>query len=149
MSFLSDLDWQGYIDIINEFHEDAFQEVIHWKSIINKYDRFGEDGGEVTEDIPLRGLVQYNYFRNWPINKPTTTGEIDKESIIVYFNNNYLDGLGYLDSFGKFKFNQGRDMFVIRDITYKPSGESQIAQAKGTPILHFIILKREEKMTGT
>jgi len=148
MSFLTPEEWVEYETVINDFHDDAFQEDIHWLTLVNKVNPFGEDGDEKVQDVPLKGLISYNYFRSWPMNKGTTTGEIDKESCMMYLNNQYLSDNGYLNANGQFKFNPGLDRFAIRGITYKATGDAQISQANGKPLLHFVILKREEIPTG-
>lgn len=148
MTLITDTQWQEYEDAINQFHSDAFQENILWISIINKIDKFGEDGNEKKKEINLKGLITYNYFRSWPMNKDTQTGEIDKESILVFFNNKYLSDLGYINVNGQFKFDPSKDRFKVRGVQYKASGDSQVSQTKDKPLLHFIILKREEIDTG-
>lgn len=148
MAFLSSADWQEYKDIINEFHEDANQEPIIWRRMTSNLHRYGEDGGETHVDTNLLGLVQYNFFRSWPINKTTTTGELDKESCMLYLNIEYLRGLGFLTADEQFAFRPAEDRFLIDGKLYKAAGDSQAAQAHDENLLLFIVLKREETDTG-
>lgn len=147
MAFIKDKDWEKYIDTINKFQEDAFQHEIIWKRAINSVTRFNE--GEIRrETITLKGLIQYNEFRNWPITLNTDTGALDKQSVMVYFNIKYLEELGYTDQYGNLLVDHGLDDFIINGVKYKPQGDSQVSQAKDKPILTYIILKREEIDTG-
>ncbi len=148
MAHLTDDDWQEYIDIIDEFHEDANQQEVIWRKLTNNFNRWGEDGGETYEDIPTLGLVQYNFFRSWAINKTTSTGELDKESCMVFFNQKYLSDNGWLTTNNQFKFRPGEDRFIIDGELYKARGNSKAAQANDQTLLIFIILKREETDTG-
>ena len=149
MSNLTPADWDAHTDAINSFHDDAFQHVITWKRIITNLDENGEDGNIRYEDIELRGLMLYNYFRSWPTNKNDQAGEIDKQSCLLYLNSEYLRGLGYLNNLDQFDFLPVEDRVIINGLVYKANGESQAAQAKDKNLLHFIILKREELETGS
>lgn len=140
--------WDQYKEIINNFHEDAFKEEIIWERHINVLSEHGEDGSNTSQLITLEGLVGYNDFRNWPINVHTTSGETDKQNLQLWLNLKYLEGLGYTNEHNLFQFNPGLDYFHIRGQKYKSSGESGSAQAQGTPLLFFIILKREEIATS-
>lgn len=147
MSYINQGTWNKYKNILREFHDDAMQEDIIWKRTFVRKGRFNEDTRR--EEINLKGLVHYNYFRNWPINDINVTGEIDKESVLLYLNQDYLEELNYLDSNNQFNFNQGLDRFIIEGITYKPMGHSKAGQTKNDTVLVFIILQKEELNTGT
>lgn len=148
MAHMTQKQWDRYIAVINEWQEDAFQQEIIWKSNITNLNRYGEDSNVRYHDISLRCLIHYNNFRTWPINLFTDTGEIDKQSVMVFFNIAYLDSLGYADENGVLMFDPGLDKFIINGVVYTSGGESQVAQAKDKPILSFLILKREETDTG-
>jgi hypothetical protein len=148
MAHLTQADWDEYGDIINEFHEDANQEDITWRRMSSNLNRWGEDGGETYTDTTILGLIQYNFFRSWAINKTSTTGELDKESVLVYFNTEYLRQSGWLTTGDQFDFRPGEDRFIINGQVYKALGDSQVAQAKEKTLMSFIILKREETKTG-
>ena len=145
---MTEADWNMHKNAINTWHEDAFQQEITWlRNIVNR-DHNGEDGNFRQESVVLKGLVSYNFFRSWPIDQQTDTGEIDKQSCMLILNLKWLGDNGYLNGENQLDFNQGDDRFIIDGIKHAPSGDSQIAQAKTDPLLFFIILKREEVETG-
>ena len=148
MAHMTQEQWDDYINIINEWQEDAFQQDITWLKTATVISKNGEDNNHRFKEINLKGLIQYNQFRAWPITQTTDSGETDKESILVYFNIKYLKDLGYTNNHDQFKFNPDYDRFLINGLTYKAFGESQVAQAGAKPLLVFIILKREEIETG-
>jgi hypothetical protein len=144
MAHLSQADWDAHKAAIDEFHEDAFQQDVIWKKSVTVLSKNGEDNNERSIDTLLKGLVLYNYFRSWAINKSDHAGEIDKQSCMLYLNNQYLEDLGHINNTGQFKFKPVEDRFLINGILYKANGESQAAQTNNKPLLHFIILKRED-----
>ena len=144
MAHLTQADWDAHAAAINEFAEDAFQQLITWRTNITNLSEHGEDDVNRTRDITLKGLVLYNYFRSWPTNKPDVAGEIDNESVLIYFNSKYLADEGYINSDGQFDFQPVTDRFWVNGLQYKASGESQAAQSNDQPLLHFVIMKREE-----
>lgn len=148
MALLNPEDWQSHIDIVNDFHNDAFQQDVIWQRTIRKLSSHGEDSGPKTENIILKGLLQYNNFRSWPINKDEITGQVDNESNLLYLNLQYLKDNNYLNSDGQFIFDPGMDKFIINGVKYSPKGDSQAAQASDTVLFHFIVLKREEVDSG-
>lgn len=148
MAHMTQKQWDRYIAVINEWQEDAFQQEITWLRNITRQNQFGEDSNMRFESVTLKGLIHYNNFRTWPINLYTDTGELDKQSVMVFFNIAYLNELGYADENGVLKFDPGLDRFEINGIIYTNAGESQVSQAKDKPLLCFIILKREETPTG-
>lgn len=144
MGHMTQADWDAHEKAINDYHEDAFQQDVIWKRLITNLSINGEDGAERSNDITLKGLIVYNFFRSWPMNKPDTTGEIDQESCVLYLNNKYLNDNGYLNINGQFNFKPVEDRFIINGVIYKPSGDAQISQTNYKTLLHFVILKREE-----
>lgn len=148
MVFINDAEWLLYKETINAFHEDAFQQEIVWHRSLLRISKNGFDNKSTTlEPIIIKGLIQYNDFRSWPINKETKGGEIDSESMLVFLNLAYLGTLGYLNSFGQFDYKPDLDRFEVNGVTYVDKGNSQTAQAKGDALLHFLVLKREELNT--
>ncbi len=148
MGHLTDQDWQDYYDAINEWQDDVFQQDIVWKRNYVNNSKTGEDNNIRFMDITLKGLIQYNYFRSWPVNQTEDSGEIDKNSIVIYLNIDYLDKLGYINSNKQFTFNPGLDRFLINGLVYTTDGESHVAQAHHKPLFIFMVLKREEIQTG-
>ena len=90
-----------------------------------------------------QALCYYNAFRNWPINKATVTGELDDENLSILVTKSYIEQLGHLTPEGYWDFNWSEDRFVINGITYKPSGDTQVAQAKDEALVFMVILKRD------
>lgn len=148
MNFMKPEDWNMHINAINSWHEDAFQEEIIWERAVTTRDYDGEDNNLRPESITLKGLVSYNFFRTWPIDQATDTGEIDKQSCLVMLNLKWLNEQGYLNEEKHLDYDPGHDKFIINGISHVPSGDSPISQAYDNPLLFFIILKREEIDTG-
>lgn len=147
MAFMKPEDWQAYQDTLNEWQEDMFQQPVTWESKRKTRTVHGEYQ-ERPSSIELKGLIQYNYFRSWPITKIKDSGEVDKESMILYLNIKYLADNGWANMAGQFMFDPGYDRFIVNGVTYKAMGESQAAQAHDKPLFLFIILKREELSTS-
>lgn len=149
MKLMTDKHWKMHNDAVNTFHNDAFQQTIIWKKNTVRTNLFNEDHGQTYSNINLLGLVQYNQFRAWPITRMTDSGEIDKQSCLVYLNNKYLEENNLLNSHGQFQYDAGKDFFEINGVTYKAMGDSQASQVQNSnPQLFFLILKREDIMTG-
>ena len=55
----------------------------------------------------------------------------------------YLNKLGYINEDGYFDFNWAEDRFIINGIPYRPSGDTNVSQAKDEAIVFLIILKRD------
>ena len=150
MAFLSEQDWVDYINTINEFAEDAMQEVITWYRSRGGLDRYQEDNStERFTQITLRGLMLYNVFRTWPIDRDSETGNLDNQNCVLILNNKALETLGYLGPNGYFNFNSSADKFYVAGIEYRAAGDTAAAQAKAIqtqsyPLLTFIILTRHE-----
>lgn len=147
---LSTAQWQVYKNIINKAHDSFNQDSITWHRHIRGFQRYGEDTkvNEHYDDIILKGLVGYNIFRTWPMTKETTAGATDKENIVLMLNKKYLEDLGYLNSDGFFAMDPGKDKFTHREMAYRAAGETEVAQAGDDPLMFYIVLKREESVTG-
>lgn len=149
MKLMTDKQWKMHNDAVNNFHDDAFQQQVIWRKNVVRTNLYNEDSGQKYEDKVLLGLVQYNQFRAWPITRMTDSGEIDKQNCLLYINNKYLSENNLLNSEGQFKYDAGKDFFLINGVEYKSMGDSQAAQVQNSnPQLFFIILKREDLMTG-
>jgi hypothetical protein len=149
MGFITDQEWAQYAAELNDFHNDAFQQSIIWHRSLLRISKDGEDDNPSTlQPITLKCLIQYNDFRSWPITKDTITGGLDAESMLVFLNLSYLGSLGYLNEFGQFEYQPDLDKFEVNGLIYVDKGNSQTAQAKDQPLLHFLVLKREELETS-
>ena len=148
MHFMKPEDWKRYQDTMNLWQKDAFQQEIIWKRFILFRNKHGEDTDPVFEDIVIKGLLQYNYFRAWAVTQATTTGEIDKETCLLYLNKEYLRENELLTPEGNLNFDPAMDRFIVEGIEHKSAGESTAAQAYDKTLFYFIILKREETNSG-
>ena len=150
MTYISEAQWQTYRNIINVAHESFNQDTIIWFKHTSGLQRFGEDNKSLDKftQIPLKCLVNYNVFRQWPMNKESESGLIDKESISIILNRHYLDTLGYIDSNHNFIIDPGLDYFVHQGQKLRASGETPASQAKDDPLLVILILKRMGTKTG-
>lgn len=131
-------------DSFRQFSESIEQETITWfRSDGGDYDRFGEDPPKPTPEVALLGLIQYNYFRSWPITKETNTGELDQQNIMVYLNKEILEEGNFLNADGYFQFDRGYDRFEIRGISYKAVGDTEASQNKDGVLFQTLIMRRE------
>lgn len=130
-------------------HDSFNKETFTWKRLVSGLSRFGEDKetGKYNS-IDLLGLFDYNYFRKWPTVFTQPAGEIDRQTVVVLLNREYLSGLGYLTVEGRFDYNPAEDRFVYRGIVYKAASDTLISQNGDDPLLFDILLKREDLKTG-
>lgn len=136
--------WDRYKKIITDFLDiDAGRQTIIWAKHVNQMLSHAEDTIPYYYNIPIEALCYYNFFRNWPINKSTPSGELDDENLSILISSDFIRKIGYLNSEGYFDFNWEQDRFVINGIVYKPSGDTQVAQAKDQALVFQIILKRD------
>ena len=142
--YISNKAWDKYKRVVQDFMDiDAGRQVIHWYRHVDMQLPFGEDLGDIYIDNEIEALCYYNAFRNWPINRATNTGELDEENLSLYVSAQYLYQHHYTNSDGYWDINPSEDRFLINDILYKPSGDTQVAQAKDIPIAFILILKRD------
>jgi len=150
MNAISDAQWAIYKNIIDNAHNFFNQDIITWVRISHGLQRWGEDDVAIdkTFSTNLKCLINYNVYRSWPMSKESEGGVMDKESILVILNKEYLNGLGYINANGNFDFDPGKDYFLHQGQKLRASGETPAAQAKDNPLLVYIILKRMETDTG-
>ena len=147
---ISTSQWQVYKNVINKVHGSLNNDTITWHRYVRSFQRYGEDTKihEHFVDTALKCLIMYNAFRAWPMTKETSSGAIDKESIVLILNKKYIKDLGYLNSDNFFSMTPGKDKFTHRGIAYRASGETEISQAGNDPLMFYIILRREDSITG-
>ena len=153
---VSNKSWDRYKKHIKRFlDQDAGRQTIIWAKNVNQLLTHGEDTIPYYEKVEIEALCYYNAFRNWPINFASVSGETDEENLSIMISRDYLEGLeggrfwkkivsdngvptdGYRD------FNWVEDRFQINGITYRPTGDTQVAQAKDEALIFLIILKRD------
>lgn len=144
MAKIPDSAWNKYKAIVQNFldQDSGLQEII-WARHIDQMLSHGEDVYPQYTNITIKALCYYNAFRNWPINKSTVSGELDDENLSIMISRQYLETKGYLNNKGYFDFNWVEDRFIINGLTYRPTGDTQISQAKDQAIVFLIILKRD------
>lgn len=136
--------WNRYKKIITDFLDlDAGRQTITWAKHVNQYLDHAEDDSPRYYNISIEALCYYNAFRDWPINKATVPGELDDENLSILISKNYIEQIGYLNQEGYWNFNWSEDRFVINGLVYKPSGDTQVSQAKDEALVFLVILKRD------
>lgn len=142
--YISNKAWNRYKKIVQKFlNLDAGRQKVFWMQHVDQMLAFAEDSTPQFVGIEIEALCFYNAFRNWPLNKATVSGALDEENLSIYISKSAIEELGYLNSDGYWNFNWEEDRFVINGIVYKPSGDTQVAQAKDEPLVFMVILKRD------
>lgn len=142
--FVKNKSWEKYSNIICDFlDKDAGRQKIIWAKHLNQVLSYGEDYSPRYRFRSIEALCYYNAFRNWPINQSTVTGELDEENLSIMISKKYIEENGYMDDNGYLDFNWAEDRFIINGIPYRPSGDTQVAQAKDQALVFLIILKRD------
>lgn len=149
MELLTDADWAAYRQLIKDASDTFGQQTIIWNSVTKRLAFSGDERNpdEITQ-ISLPCLVQYNVFKLWPNSKETDTGELDKESVAVIFNRDYLNDMHYLNAHGNFEYNPDTDFFTLNGEKYYAAGDTHAGQAHDTPLHVYLILKRTPTRTG-
>lgn len=139
--------WNLFNKVLRDAKDTFSQKTIILKRAIQSLERVKEDGVIVYEDIPVDVLINYNYMRTWPITMTTETGELDRQSIQIFFNKIYLMEQGLLTPNNNLDYHPDLDRFLIDGIIYKPFGDTAASQTKGGDIHFTVICKREENNT--
>lgn len=153
---VSNKSWDRYKKHIKRFlDQDAGRQTIIWAKNVNQLLTHGEDMIPYYEKVEIEALCYYNAFRNWPINFASVSGETDEENLSIMISRDYLEGLeggrfwkkivsdSGVPTDGYWDFNWVEDRFQINGITYRPTGDTQVAQAKDEALIFLIILKRD------
>lgn len=139
------VDWDRYKQIIEDFiEEDAGKQPFLWLKKSNIPSLYGEDSSNGYTPVTLNGLFHYNYVKTWPSARASTSGELENGNLVLYISARYIQEAGYLNQFGYWDFNWVEDRFILNGKVYKPSGDTQVAQAKDKALLFFVILQRED-----
>lgn len=142
-SLVPNKSWDKYKKVITTFiDQDAGRQTIIWAKNVDQLLTHGEDYIPKYYPIEIEALCYYNAFRNWPMDKTTIAGELDEENLSILISTEYVRKIGYLNKNGYWDFNWSMDRFVINGIVYKPSGDTQVAQAKDQALVFMVILKR-------
>ena len=139
------VDWSRYKKVVGDFiDQDAGRQPFIWLSKIEQPLAYGEDGGIRYCPVVMEGLFYYNFIKTWPNQTQLTSGELDLTNCVLYISAQLLRKADYLDKYGYWEFNNSEDRFVLNGKVYKPSGDTQVAQAEDEALLFFIILQRED-----
>lgn len=143
--YVSNKAWARYKKIVRNFMDiDAGRQPIIWLRHINQMLAFAEDSTPQFTAIPMEALCFYNAFRNWPIDKSTSSGALDEENLSIYVSTQAIEKLGFLNQDKYWDFNWTEDRFVIHGMVYMPSGDTEISQAKDESLAFMVILKRDQ-----
>lgn len=141
--------FQRYQELIQVDMFDTFYQDKVVRRVQVGLDRWKEDNLPLAfEDTELKGLYSYNYFRQWQITVDTITGTLDKATEAIIFSRKYLEDIKYINPDGSTIFNLGEDEFYVRGVWYKMVGFTDISQAPDKPLLHMIVLQRQEYLSG-
>ena len=137
--------WDRYKHIITSFMNwDAGRQTITWAKNVDQMLSHAEDDIPKYFNIQIEALLSYNAFRNWPINKATVAGALDDENMSLLISRRYLEVNGYMTEEGYWDFNWEMDRFIINGIVYKPTGDTEVAQAKDEGLVFMVILRRDK-----
>lgn len=142
------VDWDAYKAAIQVANDNWFKQPITWVRQLANLNEFSEDGTPLTSSISLECLVFYNEFRTWPVTDYTETGEIDKQTLTLYFHLKTLQDLGYLNGDGNWDFDPAVDYFILQGIELKCSGWTNLSQTTNEPTLVQLIMQRRVKSNG-
>lgn len=141
--------WAMYKQLMRDAQETFGKKTITWKKMVSGLDRFGEDNPTSTfNTITLEVLLQYNVFRTWPLDANSDLGKVDKESVMVIINREYLEENNWLTANGNLAFDAGKDRFIIDGITYKCDGFTDTSQDQTDPLWTSLILLRDKEITA-
>jgi hypothetical protein len=147
---MNDAQWANFKSVIDQAHSYFNQQAITWMRLSNNLQRYGEgsDKSNKYTAINLKCLVGSNFFRTWPVTTGSSSGEVDKENMVAIFNMQYLDDLGYITADQQFAFRPNEDYFIMNGQRYRSAGDILTAQAKDKNLMLYVIMRREETMTG-
>lgn len=146
---VSTAEWNRYKRVMKDGHDTFSQATIVWHRSKGNLDYNGSDAlEEKFEDIDLKCLIVFNQFRSWPLTQYTDSGVVDRESMVIQLNKEYLNELGYINADGYFKFDPAADRFLYQGQVYKDSGNTAMSQAYDDPLHFYIIVIRENLNTG-
>ena len=152
---VSNRSWDRYKKHIKGFlNQDAGRQTVIWCRHLNQMLSHGEDTIPTYRRVEIEALCSYNALRNWPLNTPSVSGESDDENCSILVSMDYiqnLDGGKYLKTIGDsevdtyWDLNWQEDRFIVNGLTYRPSGDTQLAQAKDEALVFMVILKRDRE----
>ena len=140
--------WAKFKSVHLDFFKAIAGRPVIWRRLNMNYDRWGEGNKKKFEEIQLMGILGYNDFKTWPINRNTDTGALDKSSMYILFNRQDLKQKGFINKNGNFDFDPINDRFIVDGMEHRPDGDTNIALAYDDPVYYMVILSREVIKTG-
>jgi len=140
--------WANFRAAMKDAHDTFHQKDIVWHRQKANMDRYGEDAANGYDTVILKAQLNYNYMRSWPVTFRTETGDLDRQSVQILLNKDYLRENGYINAAGYFVYDQSLDYFVIDGLKHVPMGDTPVSQAYEDDILFTIIVKRDDTRTG-
>jgi hypothetical protein len=148
MNLIGNNDWLDFRGVMRNIHDTFEQKKITWLRKIVTVNVNMEDSNTAMESVTLEVQLNYNYMRSWPITNTTESGEIDRQSVQVLVNKDWLREKGYINSNNYFDYNPDVDRFIIDGMMMKAVGDTAVSQSIDDDILITFLLKREETDTG-
>lgn len=152
MGIIDKKTWGDLAALVNEATNqgDFSNKHITWRRKKAVLTEFAEDQDSFTnfEDVDLLVLCNYNFLRSWPVTAETESGQLDRQSIQLMINKQYLRDLGYINSSNYIKYNPDYDRFILDGVTYRAMGDTPASQALDDDLFISIIIQREETFTG-
>lgn len=146
-------DWQdlkSLVDLETGSEGTFSNKTLIWKrklSVLTEFREEQDSRADYDVDVELPVIFNYNYLRSWPVTNQTSTGQLDRQSIQVLINKQFLKDNNFLNSDGYFNFKSDYDRFVTDGIWYRAMGDTPASQVANTDLFITIIIQREEKFT--
>jgi hypothetical protein len=148
MSTISPALWANFRQLINSSSESFFNASIVWHKIKNRLSYDGDRDNFEYDNIVITCYINYNFVRVWSTEKETESGEIDKGTVALLFNKDYLKSWNFIDSQGDFIFNPEFDYFTVQGEKMMYAGNTQVSLANDDPCFIQIIVERAPLPTG-
>lgn len=146
---ITQAEFSKFKGVMRQVHDTFEQKVIVWKKLKSQLNRYGEDNiPNGYTDINLEVQLNYNYLRSWPITMKTETGDLDRQSVQVLINKEWLGEKGYLNGNGLLDYDISNDHFLINGLRYIPMGDTLASQSNTDDILFTMILKIDDTATS-
>lgn len=143
-SLLSPAQWDKFNKAINLASDTFNNTSILWHRKVVQPFNYGEESRQYSS-IVLRCLVDYNDTMRVPFDKISASGKLSDTYIAVFFNNQHLKDVGFLDINGIFVFNPGEDYFEFDGDTWVDSGNTPASPSDIHSLHTIMILVRKPR----
>lgn len=151
MGLIPTLAWDNFKKLQNQSHDDYMNGQLIWLRCKKFLGEFNEDYNFYNgyDSIELPVLYNFNYERTWPITQHTETGDIDRQSIQLFFSKAQLTTLGYINSNGNFDYDPGKDKFIIKGTVYHNEGDTPASPIPtADELLITLVVRPDSKATN-